>query len=172
MCAAAKIRRRYLKPPPLSKPTNPLLYDQIYLKNNDPPKPPIDIEELYDWLIEELHSSEIPISMGEVLKKHSEFMGGDKNPTSRESFKRERLKNRLEKFYPNQFIFVIPMRREGTFIALNDINHYIRLAIKNAKQEKEKALEVNLKSYIYYKILIYFISGFDFTFCYCSSNTC
>ncbi|CAF4337977.1 unnamed protein product, partial [Rotaria sordida] len=31
--AAAKIRRRYLKPPPLAKPTNPLISDHTYINN-------------------------------------------------------------------------------------------------------------------------------------------
>ncbi|CAF2482622.1 unnamed protein product [Rotaria sp. Silwood2] len=148
ICTAAKIRRRYLKPPPLAKPTNPLISDHTYINNIYLQKIPADLEKLYKWLIEELKSSGNPISMGEVLIKYKELIEETNTSTTRETAYRERLKNQLEKFYSNQFIFVTPNKREGTFIALNDIDHYIRLAIKNAKQEKEKATEASILSSI------------------------
>ncbi|CAF3523635.1 unnamed protein product [Rotaria sordida] len=146
--AAAKIRRRYLKPPPLAKPTNPLISDHTYINNIYLQKIPADLEKLYHWLIEELKSSGNPISMGDVLIKYKELIQEINTNTTRENIYRERLRNHLEKFYTNQFIFITPNKREGTFIALNDINHYIRFAIKNAKQEKEKATEASILSSI------------------------
>ena len=84
------------------------------------------------------------MSMGDVVKKYRELTEDEKHSTIRETTYRERIRNQLEKFYSNQFIFVTPNKREGTFIALNDIYHYIRRIIKYAKQEKEKATEVIL----------------------------
>jgi hypothetical protein len=85
--------------------------------------------------------------MGDVLLKYRELSEEeDTHKTTRESICRERLRRRLEKFYSNKFVFVTPNRREGTFIALNNIDHYVRLAIKNAKQEKEKATETSILS--------------------------
>ncbi|CAF0720653.1 unnamed protein product [Rotaria sp. Silwood1] len=149
ICTAAKIRRRYLKPPPLAKPTNPLISDHTYINNNIYlQKIPADLEKLYQWLIEDLRSSGNPISMGEVLIKYKELIEETNTNTTRENIYRERLRHQLEKFYSNQFIFVTPNKREGTFIALNDIDHYVRLAIKNAKQEKDKATEASILSSI------------------------
>jgi hypothetical protein len=137
----------------LLKPTNPLLPDHTYINPTFSQKIPDDLKNLYDWLIEELKSLGNPISMGDVLKKYRELSEEEKTKTTRESICRERLRHRLEKFYSNKFVFVTPNRREGTFIAMNDMDHYIRLAIKNAKQEKEKATEVmNIDS----KMIIYF----------------
>lgn len=88
------------------------------------------------------------MSMGEVLTKYKELAqehktdNNNSNTTTRDNVHRDRLKHQLEKHYANQFVFVTPNKREGTFVALNDINYYIRFAIKNAKQEKEKATEV------------------------------
>lgn len=86
--------------------------------------------------------------MSEVLTKYRELAEEDIDTTTREDICRVRLKNRLEKFYPNQFVFVVPNKRDGTFIALNDVDYYVRIAIKNAQREKEKTTEV--KNFIFY----------------------
>jgi hypothetical protein len=91
--------------------------------------------------------------MTEVLTKYRELTEEEEediNTTKRESICRVRLRNRLEKCYPNEFVFVVPNKRDGTFIALNNIDHYIRIAIKNAQQEKEKATEVNFQINFFY----------------------
>ncbi|CAF4732317.1 unnamed protein product, partial [Rotaria socialis] len=146
--AAAKIRRRYLKPPPLAKPTNPLIPDHTYINNITVKKTPVNLEKLADWLMEELKSSPNPMSMGEVLQKYKELLEGETGTTTRENVHRERLRHQLEKYYSSKFIFVTPNKREGTFVALHDIDHYVRYAIKNAKQEKEKATEASILSSI------------------------
>jgi len=84
--------------------------------------------------------------MNEVLTKYRELTKEDINTTTtttRENLCRSRLRNHLEKFYPNQFVFVVPNKHDGTYIALNNIDHYVRFAIKNVQQEKEKVTEVN-----------------------------
>ncbi|CAF1602233.1 unnamed protein product [Rotaria magnacalcarata] len=146
--SAAKIRRRYLKPPPLAKPTNPLIPDHTYINNITVKKPPVNLEKLVDWLMEELKSSPNPMSMGEVLQKYKELIEEGTSTTTRENVHRERLRHQLEKYYSSKFIFVTPNKREGTFVALHDIDHYVRYAIKNAKQEKEKATEASILSSI------------------------
>jgi hypothetical protein len=75
--------------------------------------------------------------MSEVLTKYQELTKEEIHPIKSEHYGRIRIRNRLEKFYPNEFIFVVPSKRDGTYIALNDIDHYIRFAIKKAQQDKE-----------------------------------
>jgi hypothetical protein len=82
--------------------------------------------------------------MGAVLGKYREFVEDERAVTGRESICRERLRNRLEKHYPDQFVFLTPTRREGCFVALNNLEHHIRLAIKHTQREKEKSAEVRL----------------------------
>ena len=98
---------------------------------------PLDLEQLYSWLIDKLRKSSAPLSMGEVLTKNRSLTGEQKNPKARESICRDRLRRRLEKFYANQFIFITPSRREGTFVALNDTEHYVRQAIRTTREDKE-----------------------------------
>ncbi len=80
--------------------------------------------------------------MTAVLAKYRELTEEVMNPKRRESLCRIKLRTRLEKLYPNQFVFIIPNRRDGTFVALNDIEHYLRSSIKTAQKEKEKSVEV------------------------------
>ncbi len=84
-----------------------------------------------------MQSSEYPISISEVVTKYQELTKEEINPTKPERLCRIRLRNRLEKLYPNEFLFVVPNKRDGTFIALNNIDHYVRFAIKKAQQDKE-----------------------------------
>lgn len=103
------------------------------------------LDKLYHWLIEQLKSSEHPMPINEVLTKYHEFVADDEQTNdSRKNLTlcRVRLRNRLENFYPNEFIFVVPNKRDGTYIALNDINHYLRSAIKKTQEDKEKFTKV------------------------------
>ena len=75
--------------------------------------------------------------MSDALTKYQQLTKEEMDLTKSERRCRIRLRNRLEKFYPNKFLFVVPNKHDGTFIALNDIDHYIRFAIKKAQQDKE-----------------------------------
>lgn len=108
----------------------------------------VPLDKLHQWLIEQLKSSEYPLPISEVLTKYHEFiveegLESDKSAT----LCRVRLRNRLEKFYPNEFAFVVPNKRDGTYIALNDLNHYVCSAIKKAHDDKDKATKVIPLSY-------------------------
>lgn len=85
--------------------------------------------------------------MNEVLTKYRTLTDETIDLTKRQTFCRIQLRNRLEKLYPNKFVFVVPNRRDGTYIALNDIDTYVRMAIKKVQQEKEKAIEVKKDFY-------------------------
>jgi hypothetical protein len=157
---AATIRRRYLKPPPLAKPTVPRVFDSDDQLNNDiilstvidddESRPLTNLQQLHAWLVEQLKSSGRPMSLGEVQIQFKAIVGSNDGEstkdTTRESAHRDRLRARLEKRYPNQFMFITPNKREGTFVALNNIEHYVRHAIKIAKEEKEKAAAVIYQS--------------------------
>ena len=122
------------------------MVDHVYTSTAQVRNIPSNIEKLHQWLTEELKLLGTPISMGDVLTKYREILNEENVinniSTTRDSICRERLRHNLEKFYASQFVFVTPNKREGTYVALNDIGHYVRLSIKNAKREKEKAAEV------------------------------
>lgn len=83
--------------------------------------------------------------MNDVLIQYRQITNETIVSTQRQSFCRARLRHRLEKFYPNEFIFVLPNKHDGTYIALNNIDHYVRMGIKNVQQEKDKATKVNFQ---------------------------
>ena len=138
MYPVASIRRL---PSQSAASVNPLLADHTYVQSTRS-NVPEDLQQLHEWLLEQLKSRGYPLSMGEVVGKYRQFVEDERNVKGRESICRERVRNRLEKYYPDQFVFLTPTRREGGFVALNDLEHHIRLAIKHAKQEKEKSDEV------------------------------
>ena len=80
--------------------------------------------------------------MSEALTKYKEFTEENTLTPVGKSLGRVQLRNRLEKCYPNEFLFIVPNKHDGTFIALNDIDYYLRFAIKRAQQDRIKATEV------------------------------
>ena len=80
--------------------------------------------------------------MSDALEKYKEFTEENTHTPVGKSFGRVQLRNRLEKYYPNEFLFIVPNKHDGTFIALNNIDHYVRFAIKRAQQDRIKATEV------------------------------
>lgn len=106
--------------------------------------------------MEQLKSSECPIPISEALTKYHEYIAEKEHEEEtidsqkNANLGRVQLRNRLEKFYPNEFVFVVPNKRDGTHIALNDINHYICSIIKKAQQDKESATKVT-SFFLYYQ---------------------
>lgn len=111
--------------------------DHDYLASETSQKPVEDFDILHDWLIDHLKSSEYPISMNDVLTKYKELSDQNSNSLVTDRTHRLRIRTYFDKYYPNQLTYFIPNKRDGTYIALNDLNYYLGHSVKNLHKQNE-----------------------------------
>lgn len=87
--------------------------------------------------------------MIDVLNKFKELSNLDSDSTVSNRTHRTQIRTYFEKHYPNRLVFFAPSKYDGTYIAMNDMNYYLRHSVKQLlKQNEIKANQVNQRFYL------------------------